>query len=379
MVYFPEEIIKNILGRLTIEAALPAKQVCKSWRIFLRTKTDKIGLLFVESYLKEEKNKLYYGDQYDPLLEKMNYNYSSCDRLDKVLGKSIPGYTYMNNLLGSCNGLVCIASRYPNFEKPFLICNPITGEVVYIPHPDTSIAQDCDPSKICGFGYCHSTNEYKIVRMHQQTPRMSHVLVYTVGGGAWRSKGSIHIPLSDSITTPLDSAAAGTYASGALYWLFRTTNEERKDYKIVAFDLEDEKFEFIHLTHFEELRYIHSPKLLGGNNLYLLDTSQHCTQIWAYKKTNYNDKKSWRWIKEFRIYCKDAMYYEPLAITRNKELILRSQDYRGVSLYCYDLRTLTMNKLLDGRASGCNMVNVIPHANSIVSILPVNDEEVQDR
>ncbi|XP_026416144.1 F-box/kelch-repeat protein At3g23880-like [Papaver somniferum] len=194
MLNFPTEIIENILDRLPIEAALRAKRVCKTWSIFLRKKTDKVGLLFAESYLDENRNKLYYGDQYDPTRGKMNYNYSYDNRLDKMRkGKHFVGYGYMENMVGSCNGLVCIRSRYPEFVKPFLICNPITGEVVYAPKPDKSIARECRPTDTSGFGYCHSKNEYKIVRMHYQGQKRSHVLVYSVGGSVWRSKGFIRV------------------------------------------------------------------------------------------------------------------------------------------------------------------------------------------
>ncbi|XP_026416139.1 F-box protein At3g07870-like [Papaver somniferum] len=246
----PMEILENILDRLPIETALQAKRVCKTWRILLRCKTDK-------------------------------------------------DYIYTNTLLGSCNGLVCFSPFYG--RNHFLICNPFTGEVVYVPkHNSMEQKLSC----LSGFGYCHSTNEYKIVIMHNKFK--VKVLVYTIGGGGWRSKGSM-----DPIFTLNYS---GIYANGALHW------QDRHD-RIVAFDLENEKFHYIPLPLSKHDRYNRSLKLLGGNNLYMVLTNNdkpYCMDIWTCKrkstnasangcdmKQNYNDTNSWDWIKEFSIEWKE--------------------------------------------------------------------------
>ncbi|XP_026416140.1 F-box protein At3g07870-like [Papaver somniferum] len=373
----PTEMEENILSRLTMEAALPAKQVCKKWRIFLRSKTDKVGLLFTFTYGDQNKNKLSYCDQYDPILGKMNYNYSYDSIQNIHLRKFVKDGSYINNILGSCNGLVCFGPG-KSFKKDFFICNPFTGEVVYVPVWEN---WSCFVSGLSGFGYCHSTNEYKIVSMHEikyQDRSNFQVLIYTIGGGGWRSKGSIQI-------SPSDSAAAGIYANGALHWL-------REKDKILAFDLEDENFQVIRLPRFE---YMSPLRLLGGNYMYLVSTSSslsepYCMDIWAYKrkhtnaangyngvKEKYNySKNSWNWIKQFSIKLDkiDWWFLKPLAITRNDKFLL---GYTNETLYSYGLKTSTKNEIFNGRATGCNRINVIPHANSIVSIMSKSPQEVQ--
>ncbi|XP_026428072.1 F-box/kelch-repeat protein At3g06240-like [Papaver somniferum] len=273
----PTEMEENILSRLTMEAALPAKQ-------------------------------------YDPILGKMNYNFSYDSIQNIHLRKFVKDDSYINNILGSCNGLVCFGPG-KSLKKKFFICNPFTGEVVYVPVWEN---WSCFMSGLSGFGYCHSTNEYKI----------------------------------DPSISPSDSAAAGIYANGALHWL-------RDKDKIVASDLEDENFQVIPLPRFE---YMNALKLLGGNNMYLMSTSSslsepYCMDIWACKrkhtnatngctgvKEKYNDKNSWNWIKQFSIKLDriDWWYLKPLAITRNDKFLL---GYTNETLHSYDLKTSTKNEI----------------------------------
>ncbi|XP_026444558.1 F-box/kelch-repeat protein At3g06240-like [Papaver somniferum] len=387
--------MENILCRLPVETALQAKRVCKTWRFLLRKKTDKVGLLFFFSYKNANDAHLWYGDQ-------LKYNFS----LDKMHnGNLVLNFEFTEIMLGSCNGLVCFRTGYPNLESNFLICNPLTGEVFYAPKPNKYIDPSWGPVAKSGFGYCQSTNEYKIVRIHSETKEY-HVQVYTVGGGEWRSKDSINfqeITYKESIlTSPLHSV--GIYANGAIHWLhlrYRGPKykECRHDCAIVAFDLEDENFQFLTLPRLEDVKYrtfpgpnLLGPKLLGGKNLYFVDTfyDQHCTDIWAYKRTstnttngcdmreNYNDKNSWHWIKEFSIeweeqYWKYLQFFDLLSITRNDELLLRC----FMTLYRYDLKTSTWNEFYDADGLGCKMINVIPHANSLVSLKDL--AEGQDR
>ncbi|XP_026428078.1 F-box protein At3g07870-like [Papaver somniferum] len=281
----PACILGNILDRLPIETALQAKRVCKTWKMILHCKTDKIGLLLILSYHSdgEKKNELFYGD-YNRGKLICRYRYDAIDGMEDE--KSIMGNNYVDGMLGSCNGLVCFQRRQDHcFGQPFLVCNPLTGEIVYV-RPYTNTAAT---SQIRGFGYCHTTNEYKIVRMYMdcydtrkyyldcKDPNNYTVQVYTVGGGIWRNKQSINfekIAKKESIHISPEYAA-GIYANGAIHWLHRRISyleyedyTTAVDYKITAFDLENENFQIIPLPHLKDVKYKHPVELLGGSNLY---------------------------------------------------------------------------------------------------------------
>lgn len=104
------DIVENVLSRLPISTALQAKQICTIWRIPLRNKTDKVGLLLASSHEYEIKIKLRYVDQYDHIRGKMNYNYPYYDKM--LNGKFVlecSRYSIIN-MLGLCNDLVCFAA-----------------------------------------------------------------------------------------------------------------------------------------------------------------------------------------------------------------------------------------------------------------------------
>ncbi|XP_026440544.1 F-box protein At3g07870-like [Papaver somniferum] len=383
------DIVENILDRLPIQTVLAAKQVCKTWKILLRSKTDKVGLLVAKScHYHVNGNRTYSGDQFDLIHGKMKYNYSYhiLDEMHNYRNSfsllPYPGYQsqFDYDMLGSCNGLVCIQKRcYWNLAEPFLICNPITGEVVHVPKTNTYRLAGWASNFIIGFGYCDSKNEYKIVRTYTlcMEPRLAPacVQVYTIGGDReWRKKECI-------INIPESGSRIGIYANGSLHWLDLRNSIKHKDCSIIAFDLEDEKFHFIAIPCVEDVQYKqYRVNLLGGDHLYLVHTiyQNHCTNIWAYKRKNtnipkgkYKDTSSWHWIKEFNIeweetFWKDVLLFVPIAITRYDEFLLLNNHK---TLYCYDLKTSTMNQLLDGD----NMINVIPHANSIVSMSTSED------
>ncbi|KAI3890010.1 hypothetical protein MKX03_025751 [Papaver bracteatum] len=172
-------------------------------------------------------------------------------------------------MVGSCNGLICFGRNDEDIlgAVPFLICNPLTGESIFVPEYNYSeLPRDLQIPKnprllygslAGGFGYCSSSKKYKVVTIYYH-PRdhKGHVQIYTVGG-EWR-----YIGLIDGYKIDYCS---GIYANGELYWLLKS-NHLVPNYTIVAFNMEGEKFRRISLPHYKDF------KLLGGNNkLYLVD------------------------------------------------------------------------------------------------------------
>ncbi|XP_026419432.1 F-box protein At3g07870-like [Papaver somniferum] len=119
------------------------------------------------------------------------------------------------SILGSCNGLVCFKCKFHN--EPVYICNPITREYIVLPRV---VGLDL----LTGFGYCPSTNEYKVV-----TIGWRNILVYTLGSGGigWRNVKHMDRDI-------ISRRQIGEFANGSIHWVDKRGT-------IFVFNLADEE------------------------------------------------------------------------------------------------------------------------------------------
>ncbi|XP_026416168.1 F-box protein At3g07870-like [Papaver somniferum] len=294
---------ETVLFRLPVDAAIQAKRVCKTWREIIRNKTEKPGGFLFGHYVSYRliKQLLFYED--DSKL--MNY-YS--DNMETENSRFITETAPKSCMVGSCNGLVCFGKYYAYSPYPFLVCNPFTGESVCLPefnYSELPGSRDISSTRkpygrlVSGFGYCPSTNDYKVVKILycKEERECGHVHVYTLGAGKWSYVGFTGHRC-------VFSYLSGIYANGALFWLHQSSKYRVHESEIVAFDLKGEKFHYIALPRCEDFEYTtdyNSPlKLLGGNNnLYLAHAyNGGCrTDIWVYNR----NKIFPHWHKEFSI------------------------------------------------------------------------------
>ncbi|XP_026458652.1 putative F-box protein At1g26515 [Papaver somniferum] len=143
-------------------------------------------------------------------------------------------------MVGSCNGLVCLL--YSQIRGG--ICNPGTGEFLSL--PGLREPRFAGWTQV-GFGYLPSTKEYKVVRysnnlLNGDGEAQGHVDVYTLGSqSGWRGQENI----------PYRFYSSGLFANGAIHWIRKTGRGRHLVYKIVAYDLPDEKFKYVSSLPFD--------------------------------------------------------------------------------------------------------------------------------
>ncbi|XP_026437171.1 F-box protein At3g07870-like [Papaver somniferum] len=241
----PRDILENILSGLPFKEALHAKRVCTTWRAILRYKTAKPGIFFAFCHVEHRttcREELFYEDEHNHYDNTKINRYYSYDTLTKIEhGKFIKESSPRNTMVGSCNGLICFGKKTEDAlgEVPFIICNPLTGESVFLPEYNyyempLDILRPRLPFGCLagGLGYCSLTDKYKVIMIYYHAEEQKgHVLVYTIGG-EWR-----YIGFMERYRGYAFCYCSGIYANGALYWL-HTSDNMLEDSEIVAFGME---------------------------------------------------------------------------------------------------------------------------------------------
>uniref|UniRef100_A0A803L7S3 F-box associated beta-propeller type 1 domain-containing protein n=1 Tax=Chenopodium quinoa TaxID=63459 RepID=A0A803L7S3_CHEQI len=158
-------------------------------------------------------------------------------------------------LIGTCNGLVCLASFSGFF---FILWNPITGRFKKYLDPDLLLDSPCRVS--WGFGYVSSIDDYKIVRILELNDyREIWVHVFSLKSKKWTRisdelykdifslKTNEHEEIGfDHSEEPIRNPYAfhsrqGILVNETLYWIVSEVDDFGR--KIIAFDLALEMFD----------------------------------------------------------------------------------------------------------------------------------------
>lgn len=266
----------------------------------------------------------------------------------KVRKINVPLPSTMCAVIGSCNGLVCLAKRnHFGTYYPAYICNPITKERIDLPFFITNKKEKDVRRVLSGFGYVLSTNEYKVVRIvyyYGNEDLSGHVQVYTLGDGSgWRDKEETHYQLSNE-------ARNNVLANGDLHWLDSQGN-------IVAFSLAKEEFQLLSpppcLPASTESQ-IFKLCVLGGCLCVFHQQRGYVSNatLWMLKKKTsgdcggkeQEDYDSLSWNKEFTLPFESLSWSKtftlPFAITKSGEILISLFEI-GKSIICYDTNTST--------------------------------------
>ncbi|XP_026440555.1 F-box/kelch-repeat protein At3g23880-like [Papaver somniferum] len=218
-----------------------------------------------------------------------------------------------------------------------------------------------------GFGYCRSTNTYKLVKIARGSKKgKQHVKVYTLGDrSGWRDKPEITYEVSGS----------GVFANGAVHWVINKRSPTNCD--IVAFDLAEESFRPIppppcHPKSFHDVN-------LGccEANIYMCHPytkkKEDKMDIWVFEKKNMNNCGSnsleeSMWIRRFSGKREKSFLTRSLSRTESEILIWQNRV-----LTCYDPKTSKKIWCIDAQGS---VSEAIPHMHSFVSLKDFREERV---
>ncbi|XP_026416982.1 F-box/kelch-repeat protein At3g06240-like [Papaver somniferum] len=144
---------------------------------------------------------------------------------------------YTIDIVGTCDGLVCLSmTGCGNWDVIFL-WNPSTREYKRLPSSSTRALKPY--ANKYGFGYDCSIDDYKLVKVviFDKSSNHSKVEVYSLNSNSWRT--------IDIIPWFIDNMKTGVFDDGALYWSVVHLPDEND--LIIRFDFSNETFKEIPL------------------------------------------------------------------------------------------------------------------------------------
>ncbi|KAL9238578.1 hypothetical protein vseg_012978 [Gypsophila vaccaria] len=235
----PEHLITDhILPRLPVKSLTRFKIVCKSWFSIISTSE------FAENHLKfSSLNPQFVVLTDDHSIEEEHYKlfvlrYDELNDMTELVRLDMDrNWVFTNfDVVGSCNGLLCLYFEEESRYGSFSVWNPITRQCREIKNPDgEAFALDF------GFGYASTVEDYKIVALF--SPRkhgFGDLYVFSLRSGEWKRIDGL-----DGFYAALSLDDMTIVINDTLYWPLKNMNDWQKAKCIVGFDLVDEKLKEI--------------------------------------------------------------------------------------------------------------------------------------
>ncbi|XP_026429251.1 F-box/kelch-repeat protein At3g06240-like [Papaver somniferum] len=243
MIYFPEDILKEIFLRLPGRSLLRFRCVSKSFCTLIdnpsfRSMNHELSysrnnpsFMFCEA----KRNKIYTIDYKS--VSSLLPSSTTCEFTTNHMNYPLKFQDCEVVFLSSCNGLVWIHLRKTGgHEKEYYIWNPATEVYKSIPMPREV------KSLRRGYGFCYDyrTEDYKLVRVVVDwASKCSDVDVYTVSSNSWKTTQIIPYNI-------YYQGYCGVLFCGALHWLMRTFGRD-STHVLVCFDIVNKRFEEVAL------------------------------------------------------------------------------------------------------------------------------------
>ncbi|XP_042010474.1 putative F-box protein At1g32420 [Salvia splendens] len=350
----PEEITKDILGRLPISSIMTCKCVLKSWRHLIEG--DEFGM----SYTPKPGLTFVYRDM------EMRYNLFN-EALKPLFRFSLPSHNLCSSteyrvVITSANGLLSLWDQYANY---LFICNPLTREYAELPRLSTDRV-----TCFYGFGMSKTRGQYKILYGNEYS---CHVYTIGRGVGLWRS---IAAPQPGINTLLYDYAA---FLNGNLHWL---ACDLKRNFFVCYFDFDTELFSCFSIPcDYDGNGY-------GNNRLYILDGRLYLCNIidWhrviIWKMNNYGDENSW--IKEYDFNLSyDFPHMYLLDVLANGDLLFAVSLVGYVNpdrdeLFIYSKQTGALGKYVTCYSfEQCSSSNIGVFTPSLISLKTMGFQNVQ--
>ena len=245
--YLPDEVLLEILQRLSVKSVIQLRCVSKSWNSLITSSALINSHLARSLSLPSKSNNLIVRYRIDrPYVEHYKLIHDDNASFDQIQQLEIPvKCLHINHfiLIGSINGLFSLYEL-----DRFILWNPSIGKSITLPKPciKTHDFGICYPA----FGFDPRTNDYKVVRIVVQCvlknmyegPKQTLVEIYSLNEGSWRiTSAGASYPLGINFNYWRRPAAS---LNGAVHFAANVKGSAFSPL-VLSFDLGDEVFHMI--------------------------------------------------------------------------------------------------------------------------------------
>ncbi|KAE8714883.1 hypothetical protein F3Y22_tig00110187pilonHSYRG00188 [Hibiscus syriacus] len=311
------DLIADILSRLPVKHLLRLRSVSKLWRSLIDD-PDFINLHLSRSLRTRINHTL--------ILKNTDLHAADLSSLSPFakLEHPLMSYNHGVEILGSCNGLLCIR----NIVEDMAIWNPSTRKYLVLPYLGSC------KGYVCGFGHDPIKDDYKVVKIIQleradgDKPLETEVKVFSLKRNRWRKIQDI--PCVSSFPS-----ANGVFAGGALHWVLTQKVDLFVTNMIVALDLAAESYNVVPQPEYVDDIFQLNVEVLGGCLCVVANHGDARVDVWVMKE--YRVKESWTIL--FSLDREDVIgplrFLKPLAYSRSGNQVLLEHD--NINLFWYDL------------------------------------------
>ncbi|GMI72685.1 CONSTITUTIVE EXPRESSER OF PR GENES 1, CONSTITUTIVE EXPRESSER OF PR GENES 30 [Hibiscus trionum] len=311
------DLISDILSRLSVKHLLCLRSVSKLWRSLIDD-PDFINLHLSRSLKTRTNHTL--------ILKNTDLHAADLSSLGPFakLEHPLMSYNHGVEILGSCNGLLCIR----NIVEDMAIWNPSTRKYQVLPYLGSC------KGYVCGFGHDPVADDYKVVKIIQldkadgDKPLESEVKVCSLKRNRWRK-------IQDIPCVSTFPSANGVFASGALHWVLAQKVDLSVTNMIIALDLAAESYNEVPQPDYQDDILQLNIGVLGGCLCVVANHGDARVDLWVMKE--YGVKASWTIL--FSLAREDVAgplrFLKPLAYSRSGDQVLLEHD--NINLFWYDL------------------------------------------
>ncbi|XVF87849.1 hypothetical protein PTKIN_Ptkin18bG0154100 [Pterospermum kingtungense] len=311
MASIPLDLITDILIRLPVKQLLCFRCVSQLWRSLIDDPD------FIQLHLRHSIDS---NTNQTLILKNSHLHAAHLPSLAAFSKLDYPlmSYNHRIQILGSCNGLLCIR----NIVEDMAIWNPFTRKHQVLPS-----VSSCNVD-FYGFGHDRLTDDYKVVKINQFGKTGSEVKVFSLKRNRWRKIQDIPCQFSFP-------EANGVFAGGALHWVLTRKVQRPVENVIVALDLVAENYREVPQPEYKDKGFHLDVGVLGGCLCAVANYGCRRVDLWMMK--DYGVKDSWS--KLFSVASEEVTgslrFVKPLAFSRSGNQVLMEHDY--VNLFWHDL------------------------------------------